>query len=85
MSKKELRKQLEILLVKAIQEVLIKSDAETAKKVRKITYESSKNIAKKFYKSLKTEVKISVKPAKKRSSIKKSKPVVKKATAKNKK
>jgi len=53
MNKKELRKELELVLVKTIEEVLNKRNSETAKKIRKTTYEGSKTIAKKFYKSLK--------------------------------
>jgi len=53
MNKKELRKELELTLVKTIEEVLSKKNAESAKKVRKTTHEASKTIAKKFYKAMK--------------------------------
>lgn len=53
MNKKELRKELELTLVKTIEEVLSKKNADSAKKVRKTTHEASKAIAKKFYKALK--------------------------------
>lgn len=55
MNKKELRKQLELNLVKTIETVLNKSNAEAAKKIRKNTFEASKLIAKKFYKAQKTK------------------------------
>jgi hypothetical protein len=63
MNKKELRKELELTLVKTIEEVLSKKNAESAKKIRKTTHESSKAIAKKFYKAIKE--KSPVKPANK--------------------
>lgn len=53
MNKKELRKELELTLVKTIEEVLSKKNAESAKKIRKTTYEAGKMIAKKFYKAAK--------------------------------
>lgn len=55
MSKKDLRKELEIELVKVIENYLNKSDEETTEKIRKTTYEASKKIAKKFYKAIKSE------------------------------
>jgi hypothetical protein len=58
MNKKELRKELELTLVKTIEDVLNKHNAKSAKKVRRTTFEVSKIVAKKFYKSLKQETKI---------------------------
>ena len=53
MNKKELRKELELLLVKSIETVLNKKNAAITKSIRKNTFSASKAIAKKFYKSLK--------------------------------
>ncbi|MEO6902145.1 MAG: hypothetical protein ABI315_03245 [Bacteroidia bacterium] len=55
MSKKDLRKKLEIELMKIIENYLNKSNEEVAGKIRKTTYEASKTIAKKFYKTIKSE------------------------------
>lgn len=88
MNKKELRKQLELTLVKTIEEVLNKNNSDATKKIRKTTYEASKNVAKKFYKTLKAEVKPSIKNSSKKSEVTKtSKPAVKrtKIAAKRKK
>ena len=63
MNKKELRKELELTLVKTIEEVLSKKNSEASKKIRKTTYEASKTIAKKFYKSLKEKPKAKQKPS----------------------
>ncbi len=65
MTKKELRKELELTLVKTIEEVLSKKNPDNAKKLRKTTQEASKVVAKKFYKSLKEKavVKTKNKPA----------------------
>ena len=57
MNKKELRKELELALVKSIEDVLSKKNSVASKKVRKTTYEASKAVAKKFYKSLKEKAK----------------------------
>lgn len=62
MNKKELRKELELILVKTIEEVLSKKNSEASKKIRKTTYDASKSIAKKFYKSLKEKPKTKEKP-----------------------
>lgn len=50
MSKKELRKELELNLSKHIENVLVGIDETVAKKIRKTTLEASKLVAKKFYK-----------------------------------
>ncbi|MDP1747476.1 MAG: hypothetical protein Q8L90_18020 [Bacteroidota bacterium] len=52
MSKKELRKELELTLTKSLEEVLSKRNVEVAKKIRKTTYEASKMVAKKFLKNM---------------------------------
>lgn len=52
MSKKELRKELELILLKSIEEVLSKRNAEVAKKIRKTSQEASKMVAKKFLKNI---------------------------------
>ncbi len=77
MTKKELRKELELLLTKTIEEVLVKKDSLIAAKVRKTTHAASKSIAKKFYKSLKVSVK-------KKPPVKKAKAVVKSLLGKGK-
>lgn len=53
MGKKDLRKELELSLVKEIENVLNKLDNTVTGKIRKATYQASKLIAKKFYKALK--------------------------------
>jgi hypothetical protein len=53
MNKKELRKELELNLIKGMEEVLNKQNSEVSKKIRKTTHEASKKVAKKFYKALK--------------------------------
>ena len=58
MDKKELRKELELTLIKLIQDALNKRNALIAKEIQKTTNESAKNIAKKFYKILKTKAKV---------------------------
>ncbi|MES2284992.1 MAG: hypothetical protein V4547_04825 [Bacteroidota bacterium] len=52
MSKKELRKELELTLTKSLEEVLSKRNVEVAKKIRKTTNEASKMVAKKFLKNM---------------------------------
>lgn len=52
MSKKELRKELELTLTKSIEEVLSKRNVEVAKKIQKTTHEASKMVAKKFLKNI---------------------------------
>lgn len=87
MNKKELRKELELTLVKTIEEVLNKRNHEAAKKIREITYGASKIIAKKFYKSLKAKDKtVKSAPSPARKPVPKAKPAVKaKAPVKTKK
>src|SRR4051812_1881282 len=58
MNKKELRKELELSLVRSIEAVLSKNNSAATKKIRKTTFDASKTIAKKFYKSLKATVKV---------------------------
>jgi uracil phosphoribosyltransferase len=82
MNKKELRKELEHLLVNSIETVLNKKKPTAAKSIRKNTLSASKTLSKKFYKSLKTKkvaVKKTAKPPVKRVSP------TKKSTAKTKK
>lgn len=52
MSKKELRKELELSLLKALEDILNKKNAEITKKIRKTSQEASKIVAKKFFKNL---------------------------------
>jgi len=52
MNKKELRKQLELALVKSIEETLNKHNEIAGKKIRKTNLKHSKDIAKKFYKTI---------------------------------
>ena len=53
MNKKHLRKELELSLVKTIEDLLISINPEGAKQVDEIIFGAAKIIAKKFYKSLK--------------------------------
>lgn len=53
-NKKALRKELELILVKTIEGVLTSRNVEATKKIKKTTTDSSKTIAKKFYKTIKT-------------------------------
>lgn len=64
MSKKELRKELELTLVKTIEEVLNKQNTVATSKIRKTTHEASKMVAKKFLKIIKSiaEIKIVTPP-----------------------
>jgi hypothetical protein len=80
-TKKTLRKELELILVKTIEGVLTMRNVEAAKKIKKTTADSSKNIAKKFYKTIKTVS--SKKPTPSKNSAKKpARPVVTKAKIK---
>ncbi|MGQ0828837.1 MAG: hypothetical protein ACT4ON_10630 [Bacteroidota bacterium] len=54
MNKKTLRKELEFVLVKTIEEVLKNRNTEATRKIKRITFQSSKTIAKKFYKAIKS-------------------------------
>lgn len=54
MSKKELRKELELSLLKALEDILNKKNTEITKKIRKTSQEASKIVAKKFFKNLNT-------------------------------
>ena len=53
MSKKEIRKELELVLIKTIEEVLNKRNAVATKKIKKNTQVASKMVTKKFLKILK--------------------------------
>ncbi len=79
MDKKELRKELELTLIKLIQDALNKRNALIAKEIQKTTNESAKNIAKKFYKILKTKAKV-VKAKKGNVKISLKKPIAKAKT-----
>lgn len=65
MSNKILRKELELTLVKTIEEVLTKVNPGVAGKIKKSTQEASKIVAKKFFKTIKSEAKIKKTPGKK--------------------
>ena len=90
MNKKQLRKNLELSLVKTIEDLLISINPEATKQVDEIIFGASKIIAKKFYKSIKVkeekaeEKKASVlkkkvaKPAVKSTPNKSAKPAVRK-------
>jgi hypothetical protein len=54
MNKKALRKELELNLIKGMEDVLNNHNHKASKKIRKITYQASKTVAKKFVKALKT-------------------------------
>ena len=54
MSKKALRKELEVILGKTIEEILHLHNPEAAKRTKKVISESSRTIAKKFYKTIKS-------------------------------
>lgn len=64
MSNKILRKELELTLTKTIEDVLTKVNAGAAKKVNKSTREASKIIAKKFFKTIKSDAKVKKTPLK---------------------
>lgn len=75
MNKKELRKELTLNLLKGMEEVLNKHNNKASRKIRKITLEASKSVAKKFVKALKSlpESKVvAVKEHKKSPDIEKS-------------
>lgn len=88
MSNKILRKELELTLVKTIEDVLTKVNPAAAGKIKKSTQEASKTVAKKFFKTIKLEAKIKKTPAKKSvkktvvSSKKEIKAPIKKSTQK---
>ncbi len=64
MSTKILRKELELTLIKTIEDVLTKVNVGAAKKVNKSTREASKTIAKKFFKTIKSDAKVKKTPSK---------------------
>ena len=53
MNKKQLKKDLEVSLVKTIEDLLISINPDAAKHVNDLVYGASKILAKKFYKSIK--------------------------------
>ncbi len=55
MSKKELRKELEITLIKSLEEVLSKRNAEATKKISNTIHDASKNGSKKVSKNHKID------------------------------
>lgn len=79
MNKKELRKELEAMLEKSIAETLNNRNAIAGKKMAKTVHETSKTIAKKFYKILKSLA--DQKPAPSKRAVTKARPV-KRAAAK---
>jgi hypothetical protein len=64
MSNKILRKELELTLVKTIEDVLTIVNSGATQKTIKATQEAAKTVAKKFYKTIKSEAKIKKTPAK---------------------
>ncbi len=64
MSNKILRKELELTLVKTIEDVLTKANPLATKKIKKATQEAAKSVAKKFFKTIKLEAKIKKAPSK---------------------
>ena len=89
MNKKQQRKDLEVALVKHIEDLLISVNPEATKKVSDIIYGASKILAKKFYKSVKNKEEKKAAPAKKAAQKKTApkkatkeatKPAVKKTT-----
>ena len=90
MNKKQQRKELEVTLVKTIEDILISINPEAARDVVEITYGAAKILAKKFYKAVKhTEEKKEI-PAKKKTAtkavkapaVKTAKPAIKKSKSK---
>lgn len=83
MNKKELRKELELELVKTIEEQLAKKNASIAKQLKKHINTAAKLVAKKYVKQLKEKVVPKKKPtvALKKVSPKKAQPAAKKAPA----
>lgn len=80
MKTKEKRQELELALIKSIEEILTKKNPEAAKTIRKTTYETAKKLAKKFYKTLKT-IPPKTKTVKKVSSTSPKKLIVKRNKA----
>lgn len=78
MKTKEKRQELELALIKSIEEILIKEHPEAAKTIRKITYEAAKKLAKKFFKTLKT-VQPKTKSVKNVSSVSPKKLIIKRS------
>jgi hypothetical protein len=91
MNKKEARKQLELALLKSIEDTLNKHNEIASKKIRKANLKHTKEIAKKFYKTIsklaepKKVQKASIKPTKKSAPKKAvaSKKVIVKSIKKN--
>ncbi len=81
MSQKKLRKELTVNLLKGIEEVLNKHNPEASTKIRKITLDASKTVAKKFVKALKA---LPVKQETSKTTKKAAVPVKTSGTAENK-
>ncbi len=82
MNKKQLRKDLEVTLVKTIEDLLISVNPDAAKNVSDIIYGASKILAKKFYKSVKNKEEKKTASPKKKTSKKAAKPASKPAAKK---
>jgi hypothetical protein len=72
MSNKEQRKELELLIVKSIEDVLSQKNSEASKKIKKTSLQASKAIAKKFLKAIKSITSIKSKAVKVARSPKKA-------------
>ncbi len=83
MNKKHLRKNLELSLVKTIEDLLISINPEAAKQVDEIIFGASKIIAKKFYKSIKVKEEKKVEKKSPEAKKKTAKPAVKSAPEKS--
>jgi hypothetical protein len=83
MNKKQLKKELEVTLVKTIEDLLISINPQATNEVSDIIYGASKILAKKFYKSMKHQQEKKQEPATKKVAVKKA--AVKKAVVANKK
>ncbi len=90
MNKKQQRKELEVTLVKTIEDLLLSINPEAARDVLEITYGAAKILAKKFYKAVKhteekKETPVKKKPVKKvgkARAAKTAKPTIKKSKSK---
>ncbi|MEO6883906.1 MAG: hypothetical protein ABI199_07765 [Bacteroidia bacterium] len=74
MDKKELRKELEFLLIHSIENTLNKRDCLVTRKIRETTFEAAKIVAKKFYKSIKAGTFAKKKPLTRNTTKKMVKP-----------
>ncbi len=86
MNKKELRKELELSLIKVIEETLNKKNPEAGKEIKKATHQASKSVAKKFYKAIKglADKRTFLKATRTEDAKKKAKPSVKRKAVKQK-